>query len=148
MKNERGVTLKRFACMVIMLCLVCSVAVADMVDDFIIFASVFGCPTFDSSDLEEYNGYRMIEKGDCRIAFKGERIIVDGKGEEFAPYCMAAIMVFEPETATFTQNAGEFYARYLMCRSNPEELGTTSSGYTFLMQKDDDANTIAFTIGK
>lgn len=138
--------MKRFVCIVVMLCLVCSVAVADIVDDFNIYAAVFNCPTFDSSDLTESNGYRMIEKGDCRIAFKGERIIIDGRGEEFAPYCVAAIMVFEQDSSTFTQNAGEFYARYLMCRSHEEEYGTTSSGYGFLIQQSNGG--FAFTIGK
>ena len=138
--------MKRLLCAVLLLCLVCSSAIAEIFDEFDIMAGVFGCNLFLESEKIETNGYEIYIRGDCKIAFKDERIIIDGKGEEFVPYCMAALMAIDTDTSAFERNAGLFLSRYLLARDGTEQYGQTVNGYTFLFTKSD--NGLMFTIGK
>ena len=146
-KNERGITMKRLICFVVLLCLVCSAAAADIVDDFNVMAGIFSCRMLLSANKTEIGEFSVFTSGDCKVTFKGdERIFVEGKGEDFAPYCMAAIMTFETDTSEFKENAGRFYSYYLLARDGTEYGGTTTSGLAFIFQQTE--NGLVFTVGK
>ena len=139
--------MKKVICIVVLLCLVCSVAVADIADDFNTLIGVFGCKLLLPTQRTEKNGYVIYENDDCIATFKSdERIFIEGKGDLFVPYCMAAIMTFETETSTFKENCGRFLPYYLLARDGTEQSSTTTSGYTFLIQKSNKG--LVFTIGK
>ena len=139
--------MKKIICITLLLCLVCSVAVADIVEDFNVMIGVFGCKLLLPSQKTEKNGFVIYDADECIVTFKGQdRIYVEGKGELFVPYCMAAIMAFETDASTFRDNCGRFLPYYLLARDGTEQSSTTSSGYLFLIQKSDKG--LVFTIGK
>lgn len=138
--------MKRILCIVLILCAICSVAFADIEEDFNTMIGVFGCKLLLPSQRTEKNGYVIYDSGECLVTFKGQdRIFIEGKGDLFVPYCMAAIFVFE-SADTFQEECKRFLPYYLMARDGTEQSYKTSSGYVFIIQKSEKG--LVFTIGK
>ena len=134
--------MKKVVCIALLLCMVCSVASAEYdLFNFNVYAGVFGCELLEegtgtktSAGIINYNAM------DCIVSFdeEGKTIYVYGKSENFLPYCMAAVMAFEPQTSTFIENCGKVLGSYLMARNNGEQMNQTTSGYIIDFSPNDD----------
>lgn len=152
MKNERGIYMKKLLCLLLALCLLPACAFAVSVEDFNMYASIFGEPELDTSSGKTSNSYIFFESEDCIISFKEENgeiktIIVNGDGIPFIVYSMAAIMAFDQDSSNFTDNAGRFMTMFLLNRTATEtETGYLPAGYYYAFSKDERG--YVFLIGK
>ena len=132
--------MKRFVCVLLVLCFLPVLALADRADEFNVYASVFGMPELDKGKVSSVNGFDIYKVGACAVIFKGENtVIVKGTGEDFILYSMCAIMSFEKSATAIRENAGEFLYYYLMIRAGIEfqEVLHTVSGQPFIILLDD-----------
>lgn len=149
--KERGMNMKRIACLILVACLLPVCAFALDLDNFNTYASIFGESELSANGALSANGLTIIKAGTCRITFNEDgntlkRIIVEGDGVSFLAYSMAAIMQFDPDSANYASNAGQLLSAFLLCRTNGEGMGNTVSGNLIYIQKSDSA--YYFTIGK
>ena len=151
MKNERGLTMKRFLCALLILCFVPICAFALDLSEFNIYASVLGSPEINEDELKSSGKYKGITQGDSNIYFEEDEnelnsIFVDGNGEDFLAYCCAAIHVFDPNGDT-TRNHGQLLTMYFLARTKTEhQTGETSNGLYFFIEPSEKG--FLFMIGK
>lgn len=139
--------MKRFLCVLVLVCLVLSCAYADNVKEFSEYAVVFGSlPPLDS--MSEQDGeYTVYTVKGCKITFKGdERIFVQGDGVDFLAYCMSAIMTFEPDGKKLKDNAGLLFGNYLLSRGGDMKTWDTAGGLTAMIKPDE--TEVIFAVGK
>lgn len=118
--------------------------------EFNMYASVFGEPEF-TTDGTYVDGYTLYKADGCTVAFWDEnltitRIAVIGDGVPFLAYSMAAIMFFCPDSAYYTENAGNLFSSFILARSNGDQYGATNTGMMFAIQKRE--SDYMFIIGK
>lgn len=130
--------MKRFIC-VLIVCLMVAPALAETVDDFNLYADMFGANDVSNGDARD-DRIRFIQDG-CTITFglDGEEIIsalIQGDGDPFLAYSLAAIMVHDPVSANVAHNGGQLLLYYLMCKDEPgDHLGQTVSGCYFQVER-------------
>lgn len=133
--------MKRFLCALMILCLVPVCAFCADLDDFNMYASIFGEEEIDSKTLTKYPPYSMYNASGCTVAFyedggKVTRIIVEGDGDAFFAYSMAAIMFFDSSSEDFAENAGQLLSSFLLCRNSSEgSAGQTKTGEIIYVEK-------------
>lgn len=150
MKGE--ISVKRIICALLILFMLPACAFALDLDDFNMCAYIFGEPEIDPSSGKTVKNYVMFESDGCTVSFKEENgtimnISVNGDGVPFLAYSMAAIMVFDPDSANLTSNAGQLLSMFLMNRKESEETyGTIAAGGFFAIGKNE--NGYIFIVGK
>ena len=148
MKNKGVFSMKKFLLLLIVCVMIISFAYADNMNDFNVYAGIFG-----ASELKEYTEsisdgkiIRDYRSDDCRIVFvkkdeKLKSIIVVGTGDKFLAYCAAAIMQFDTSSENRATNYGNLLSAYLMTVSGTADddfVGYTVSGAVTGMKKNSD----------
>ena len=138
MKNE-GDTVKRFVCVFLILCLipVCAFGswAEDIVENFNIYAELFGALELDENTLQEVSGKKVYTTKIGFVGFDDKSISISGDGETFLIYAMGALSVLEKSNANFTDNCGLVLSNYLMCRlDGKEQYAMTKGNIVFLIQ--------------
>ena len=136
----KGDTMKRIVCAVLILCLLPVCALAVDLDLFNEYASVFGVPELKDGTFD--GKYTIFNSEGCTIYFREMEddliIYVEGDGDPFIEYSVAAIMYIEPDSSAFSSNCGAFLSLFLL---NREGQGTamTKAGNMLLIQNRGDA---------
>ena len=150
--NERGMKMKRFVCALLVLCLIPVCAFCVDLDEFNMYASIFGEEELDADSGQTQDSRTFYRPGDCIVAFneKGSSvnsIMVNGDGIPFLAYSMAAIMYFDPSSENYSANAGQFFSTFLLCRNKSEEsYGSLVNGEYIVVEKIDKG--YMFIVGK
>ena len=137
--------MKRIICAVLVLFLlpVCASAVwtDDYLEDFSIYAELFGAPELDKSTAFTSDVLTLYSAGKSMVGFSTESgklkgVTVFAEGDDFLIYSMAALSLLEKSNANFTYNCGALLAAYLMCHKDNGEArtGVTKDGLFFMVQ--------------
>ena len=151
MKGE--MKMKRFLCVLLVCLMVVPSAFALDLEDFNMYAYIFGEEELDASKAISASGLIMIDRTSCRVTFSEDdngikRIIVDGDGIPLLAYSMAAIMTFDSDSSHFSANAGQLLSAFLMSRNGETQQGQIANRNFFLIEKKEDNKGFFFTIGR
>ena len=120
----------------LILCLLPVCALAVDLDLFNEYASVFGVPELKDGTFD--GKYTTFNSEGCTIYFRELEddliIYVEGDGDPFFAYSVAAIMCIEPDSSAFAYNCGMLLSTFLLSR---EDRGTaeTKAGNLIMIQK-------------
>lgn len=132
--------MKRFLCLLLILCIIPACVFAIDIDEFNACSAVLGAKELDIANAESAGKYTRFTQDDCSIIFQEEsgklkNIFVEGKGDEYLAYCCAAIHVFDPKGDT-TKNFGQLIIMYLTAhRTTEHQTGQTSNGNYFFIEQ-------------
>lgn len=131
--------MKKFLCVLLILCLVPVLACANDYTDFNIYASMFGAEEIDFSKPQTVNGKDVFPAGEGFVGLESGSgatvsISVSGKGDAFLIYSMAAISIIENNNTNFVANCGQLLSSYLMAQKGTERTSMTKDGHFFTIQ--------------
>jgi hypothetical protein len=135
---------RKLLCLILACLLSVSSAAAAGLEDFSVYAEIFGAHEVENGDARDQY-IRFVQEDGCAVTFEldgGEinMALVDGEGEAFLAYCLAAILQFDPDTKNATVNAGQLLTSYLLARGDGEEhTGVIASGNLFILRPNGDA---------
>ena len=131
--------MKRIACVVLIMILLPACALAVNLDLFNDYAGLFGEPELKDGTFD--GKYTVFNSEGCTIYFREMEddliIYVEGDGDPFFAYSVAAIMYIEPDSSAFAYNCGILLSTFLL---NREGQGTahTMAGNLIMIQKRND----------
>lgn len=130
--------MKKIIVIVISCFLILSTASAEYLDDFNIYAIVFGAPEISDGTESIANGETVTDysSAGCRIIFFEadnhlKSVTVIGTGNPFLSYCAAAIMQIDPSSDNRTMNYGSLLSAYLLAIADDtgeDHIAMTVSG--------------------
>lgn len=134
---KEGESMKRFACLLMLLVILPVCAFAHDLESFNLYADVFGAT--ELSDGKINGKYTNFVSDGCNIGFSEEsgetnRIIVMGNGLPFIRYGMAAIMYFCPDSSSFAYNCGMFLSCFLLAKDGDDNIAYTKEGNLIVIQ--------------
>ena len=131
--------MKRFASVLLILCLWVSFASADsLIRDVNAYCSIFGVEPVNSYNIKKSGPYSYYNAGNChiRLSDNDSDVLVRGSGEAFPIYCISVIAALEADAEAFVENSGLFFSTYLLVRSEGKKNGMTKSGKVYVLEKD------------
>ena len=130
--------MKRFVCVVLLLCVFATSASALSLEEFNACAYSFGVPELDAATGDVRPPYTRFVSDGCTITFSEkdgriDTIFVEGVGDSFIPYCSCALLTLD-RGDDLTDNAGNLLLLYLLSRKEEEKYTLTKTGL-FMMFK-------------
>lgn len=129
--------MRKIVCTALIICFlpVCSLA-ADLTE-FNANAVALGEKAISESDGTKTGDVIIYTVGDCSLTFDETVITIQGDGTSFLAYAMAAIMVYDHNPDTFTDNAGKLFSAFLLAKNNGLQHQMLSTGSFFFINNTD-----------
>ena len=133
--------MKKFLCLLLILCILPVCAFAGYLDVFNIYAKVMEVPQLDESmKVSGKNNMDIYRSDMCTIAFSlkssgyPECIIVEGNDINFFAYSLASLMYFD-DMKYFSAYAASLLSDAMMCRSGGEKTRRFADNLAYSISK-------------